>query len=64
MVRQIEMHYPKRNEAQKAMKVMKRCPQCGWRIFDKITPTSGIIQMKCPNCRKIVEIDLSFRRVV
>ena len=43
------------------IKVVKRCPKCNWRIFDKVTPTSGIIELKCPNCRKIVEIDLSYR---
>lgn len=44
------------------IKVVKRCPKCDWRIFDKVTPTSGIIELKCPNCRKIVEIDLSYRK--
>lgn len=39
----------------------EHCPKCDWRIFDKVTPTSGIIELKCPNCRKIVEIDLSYR---
>ena len=24
--------------------------------------TTGIIEMKCPNCRKVVEVDLSLRR--
>ena len=35
------------------IKVVKRCPKCDWRIFDKVTPTSGIIELKCPNCRKV-----------
>ena len=39
--------------------VVKRCPKCDWRIFDKVTPTSSIIELKCPNCRKIVEIQSS-----
>mgnify|MGYP000000625809 FL=1 len=43
------------------IRVVKRCPKCDWRIFDKVTPTSGIIELKCPNCRKVVEIDLSYR---
>ena len=43
------------------IKVVKRCPNCDWRILDKVTPTSGVIQLKCPNCRKVVEIDLSYR---
>ena len=42
------------------IKVVKRCPNCDWRILDKVTPTSGVIQLKCPNCRKVVEIDLSY----
>lgn len=46
------------------VKVVKRCPNCDWRIFDKVTPTSGIIELKCPNCRKVVEIDLSYRTAV
>ena len=43
------------------VKVVKRCPNCDWRILDKVTPTSGVIELKCPNCRKVVEIDLSYR---
>lgn len=43
------------------IKVMKLCPYCDWRIFDKVTPTTGIIEMKCPNCRKVVRVDLSYR---
>jgi len=43
------------------VRVMKRCPECNWRIFDKVTPTSGIISLKCPKCRQVVEIDLSYR---
>lgn len=43
-------------------KVIVRCKQCGWRIFDKITVTTGQIEIKCPKCRHINEIDLSLRR--
>lgn len=43
------------------MKIVKRCPKCDWRIFDKITPTTGIIELKCPNCHKVIEVDLSYR---
>lgn len=45
----------------KEMRIIKRCPVCNWRIMDKITPTTGIIQMKCPKCKQEVQIDLSFR---
>jgi len=43
------------------IKVIKRCPKCDWRILDKVTPTTGIIELKCPNCHKIVKVDLSYR---
>lgn len=43
------------------VKVVKRCPICDWRILDKVTPTTGVIELKCPNCRKVVEVDLSYR---
>ena len=36
----------------KEIKVMKKCPVCERRIFDKITPTTGTIAMKCPHCQK------------
>lgn len=47
-----------------AVKVVKRCPNCDWRILDKVTPTTGVIELKCPNCRKVVEVDLSYRTAV
>lgn len=46
----------------KDIRVIKRCPICNWRIMDKVTPTSGIVQMKCPKCKQEVQIDLSFRK--
>ena len=51
-------------EKEKTIKIVKRCPACNWRIFDKVTPTTGVIEIKCPNCRKTVTIDLSLRRPV
>jgi DNA-directed RNA polymerase subunit RPC12/RpoP len=38
------------------------CPKCDWRILDKISPTSGEIQVKCPRCHKEVQLNLSLRR--
>jgi len=46
------------------IRVIKRCPICNWRVMDKITPTTGIIEMKCPNCKRVIKIDLSFRKNV
>jgi len=49
-------------ESKKVMQVMKKCPVCDRRIFDKITPTSGLIEMKCPHCRNVVTVNLALRR--
>ena len=43
-------------------KIIVRCKNCGWRIFDKVTMTTGVIELKCPNCHRVVEVDLSLRR--
>lgn len=46
------------------IKVIVKCPECEWRIFDKVTPATGIIELKCPKCGKIVMVDLSLRRSI
>ena len=43
-------------------KVIVRCKRCEWRIFDKVTMTIGNIEIKCPKCGYVNEIDLSLRR--
>lgn len=43
------------------LRVSKKCPVCGWRVMDKVTPTSGVVELKCTNCHNIVRIDLSYR---
>ena len=37
------------------------CPLCSWRLMDKLTPLEGTVQIKCPNCRKVVEVNLRLR---
>ena len=46
------------------VKVVVKCPTCDWRILDKVTPTTGIIEMKCPRCGKVVMVDLSLRKSI
>lgn len=43
-------------------KVIVRCKRCEWRIFDKVMMTTGNIEIKCPKCGYVNEIDLSLRR--
>ena len=37
------------------------CPLCRWRLMDKVTPLNGTAQIKCPNCHRVVEVDLKLR---
>ena len=37
-------------------KIIVRCKNCGWRIFDKVTMTTGVIELKCPNCHRVVSL--------
>ena len=43
------------------MKIVKLCPNCGKRILDKVSRTSGEFELKCPHCNRIVRVNLSFR---
>lgn len=43
------------------VRVIKRCPQCGRRLFDKITTGTGVVETKCPQCKSVVQINLAFR---
>ena len=43
------------------IRVSKKCPVCGWRVMDKVTPTSGVVELKCWKCKNVVQIDLSYR---
>ena len=43
-------------------RIIVKCPSCGWRLMDKVTPTAGKIQIKCPRCRHVITVDLSLRR--
>ena len=39
-----------------SVNIAVRCPECGWRVMDKVSPTTGKIEIKCPRCHKIVEV--------
>lgn len=48
----------------KMMKVSKKCPKCGRRLFDKLSPTSGYIEIKCTKCGTTVKVNLALRQTV
>ena len=43
------------------IRVAKKCPVCGKRVLDKISPTDGKVEVKCRYCNHVVVIDLSLR---
>ena len=43
----------------KTMKISKKCPKCGRRLFDKISPASGYIEIKCNKCGAMVKVNLA-----
>lgn len=47
---------------EKMIRVAKRCPHCGQRLFDKISLTTGFVEIKCPECGRTYRINLSMRR--
>lgn len=47
---------------EKMIRVAKRCPHCGQRLFDKISLTTGFVEIKCPACRHTIRVNLSMRR--
>ncbi len=44
------------------MRIAVKCKQCNMTIFYKTTPSTGIIECKCPRCKKITAINLAYRR--
>ena len=45
-----------------SIRVAKHCPKCGKRLFDKISLTTGFVEIKCPVCRHTIRVNLSTRR--
>ena len=43
------------------IRVAKICPHCGTRLFDKISLTTGFVEIKCPHCKHVFCINLALR---
>ncbi len=43
--------------------VVKRCPNCGRRLCDKLGSCTGMIEIKCQKCGKVTRVDLALRKV-
>ena len=44
-----------------AIRVAKNCPNCGERLFDRVSLAKGFVEIKCPKCKRRVCINLSTR---
>lgn len=44
------------------IRVAKCCPNCGRRLFDKISLSKGFVEVKCPKCKHTYRFNLSMRR--
>ena len=44
------------------IRVAKNCPNCGRRLFDKISLARGFVEIKCPECKHVIRVNLSMRR--
>lgn len=36
-----------------------RCPNCKHRLFDILPDTNGKVEIKCPQCKAVITIDIS-----
>lgn len=43
------------------VRVSVRCERCRQRLFDKVSVASGVVEVKCPRCNYLNNVDLSFR---
>jgi len=39
--------------------IVVKCPNCKRRILDKTSDAQGIIELKCPQCFRIVKVNLT-----
>ena len=39
-----------------SINIAVRCPECKWRVMDKVSPTTGKIEIKCPHCHKTLQV--------
>ena len=44
------------------LRVAKKCPVCGHRLFDKISLATGYVEIKCHRCGSVVRVNLALRR--
>ena len=46
----------------KPIRISKKCKKCGCRLFDKVSPACGYVEIKCPKCGQANTVNLALRR--
>lgn len=45
-----------------SVRVMRCCPRCGNKLYEKLENCSGFISIKCQRCGYIARMNLALRR--
>lgn len=53
----------KRTGRQTGARVVRKCPNCGRMLYEKLGRCDGEIQIKCPKCGKFVTMNLALRKM-
>ena len=43
------------------IRVVKKCKRCNFRLLDKLSMGSCIIEIKCPRCGEMNKVNLAYR---
>lgn len=43
-------------------RIVRKCPYCGRKLYEKLGQCNGMIQIKCQKCGKFVNMNLALRR--
>ena len=46
------------------MREQVKCPICGRRLFDKEERSTGLISIKCTQCKQIAEVKLETKPII
>ena len=44
------------------VRIVRKCPYCGRKLYEKLGQCNGMIQIKCQKCGKFVNMNLALRR--
>lgn len=45
-----------------SVRIVRKCPYCGRKLYEKLGKCDGTIQIKCQKCGKYVNMNLALRK--